>query len=47
MLGAFPKDAWGRAMKKAGVNVPEAALGSLEDDLTNYWWHGSRIPVGE
>ena len=41
-----PEGRLGRAMKKAGVNAPEAALGSLEDDLTNYWWHGSRIPVG-
>ena len=41
-----PEGRLGRAMKKAGVNAPEAAIGSLEDDLTNYWWHGSRIPVG-
>ena len=41
-----PEGGAGRAMKKAGVHAPEAALGSLEDDLPNYWWHGSRIPVG-
>ena len=40
-----PEGGAGRAMKKAGVHAPEAALGSLEDDLPGIGGT-SRIPVG-